>query len=397
MPRILVLTNLYPPHHYGGYELSCRDVVERWRRRGHTVDVLTSDLRVAGATDADDGVVRSLRASWADHRFRRRPLPLLVRDERHNLAVLRDVLRTHRPDVVSVWNLAGLPLALLREVVTEGLPTVLVVCNEWPDFWPAIEPWSRQCRRRPRLARAVARMAALSCEPVDLGGAGAACFVSDALRRRAPVAARESAVVHSGIDTSDFPIPDDVPAERPWSWRLLYVGRIDRDKGIETAIHALAFLPAAASLTVVGQGHDHDRRALERLAASVRVADRVRFTACDRGALAAVYAHADVVVFPSVWEEPFGLVPLEAMACATPVVATFTGGSAEYLLDGANALRFAVGDTRGLAAAVTRLADEPSLRDRLRHNGIATARRFTVDRLAGELERRHVRAASLPE
>ena len=49
--RMLVLTNMYPPHHYGGYELSCRDVVDRWRARGHDIEVLTTTMRVPGVAD----------------------------------------------------------------------------------------------------------------------------------------------------------------------------------------------------------------------------------------------------------------------------------------------------------------------------------------------------------
>ncbi|MGH2726757.1 MAG: glycosyltransferase family 4 protein, partial [Actinomycetota bacterium] len=62
MKRILVITNMYPPHHLGGYELSCRDVVNRWRAMGHAVTVLTSDLKTDGATRPEDeaGVRRDL-------------------------------------------------------------------------------------------------------------------------------------------------------------------------------------------------------------------------------------------------------------------------------------------------------------------------------------------------
>src|SRR5699024_2367511 len=66
--RILVLTNLYPPHHYGGYELACRAAVEDWRARGHEVEVITGDHRVRGVAEAEPpGGTRRLRFYWADH------------------------------------------------------------------------------------------------------------------------------------------------------------------------------------------------------------------------------------------------------------------------------------------------------------------------------------------
>ena len=94
--------------------------------------------------------------------------------------------------------------------------------------------------------------------------------------------------------------------------------------------------------------------------------------------LAAVYGAADAILFPVEWDEPWGLVPLEAMAVGRPVLATATGGSAEYLRDGDNCLSFAPGEAAELAAALRRLAAEPELRARLRKGGFATAARHTA-------------------
>ncbi len=89
-------------------------------------------------------------------------------------------------------------------------------------------------------------------------------------------------------------------------------------------------------------------------------------------------ATSDVLLFPGRWEEPWGLVPLEAMACGCPVVATGRGGSREYLEDGYNCL-LVPGQPEALARAVRRLSDDPALRERLRAGGLATAPRYTED------------------
>jgi glycosyltransferase involved in cell wall biosynthesis len=86
------------------------------------------------------------------------------------------------------------------------------------------------------------------------------------------------------------------------------------------------------------------------------------------------------VVFPVVWEEPWGLVPIEAMARGRPVVATGRGGSSEYLRDCENALLFEAEDAFGLARSVMRIAGDPELRGRLRNGGLLTARRHTEER-----------------
>ena len=110
------------------------------------------------------------------------------------------------------------------------------------------------------------------------------------------------------------------------------------------------------------------------LAADRGVAERVVFgPPRSRPELVELYAQSDVVVFPVLWAEPFGLVPLEAMGVGRPVVATGRGGSGEYLRDEENAVLYEAGDADALAAAVRRLADDPALRARLREGGSKTA------------------------
>src|SRR5205807_1934001 len=137
-----------------------------------------------------------------------------------------------------------------------------------------------------------------------------------------------TAVAHSGIH-EDF--LDPAP-EADWQWRLLYVGRLDPRKGVDTAVAALARLPDGAVLELIGGWDRAEEDRLRALARDAGVGDRVRFAGhLGRPDIIAAYGRADVVVFPVVWEEPWGLVPLEAMARGRPVVATGRGGSAEYL------------------------------------------------------------------
>jgi glycosyltransferase involved in cell wall biosynthesis len=109
-----------------------------------------------------------------------------------------------------------------------------------------------------------------------------------------------------------------------------------------------------------------------------------------RAEVPAAYAAADAVLFPVTWPEPWGLVPLEAMAVGRPVVATGTGGSAEYLRDGENCLLAAPGDPAALARAVARLQSDAALRARLVAGGRATAARHDqrafVERQCAEIE-----------
>ena len=123
-------------------------------------------------------------------------------------------------------------------------------------------------------------------------------------------------IAHAGVDEQLF----QAAPEHPWRWRLLYCGRIDPRKGIDLAVASLPLLPAEATLLVVGDGDPEHRAELERLARELGVADRVRFERVERDRLPATFAEHDALLFPVRWEEPWGLVPLEAMAVGLLVV-----------------------------------------------------------------------------
>lgn len=397
--RILVLTNMYPPHHYGGYERSCRDVVERWRAAGHRALVLTGDVQVPGVpwpVAGETDVQRRLRLYWDDHRILDPPLWDRFRLERANGAALEAVLEEFDPEVVSVWAMGALSFGLLTRLAARRVPVVPVICDEWPVYGPTVDAWLRPLAGRPRLARLVGRATRLPASLPPLDAVAPACFVSEhlraAVRDRSPWSFPGSTVTYSGIEAGEFPF-DDVHLDRPWGWRLLYVGRIDPRKGIETVVRALALCPAEATLSIVGGGDERYLSRLRALADELGVGARVSYGVVERSELAGRFDVADVVVFPSEWEEPFGLVPLEAMARGVPVVATTVGGAGEFLADGGNCLTFAAGDAEALVEALQRLARDAALVEHIVAGGRSTAAQLTVDELAAVLEEWHLAAA----
>ncbi|HEX3705562.1 MAG TPA: glycosyltransferase, partial [Mycobacteriales bacterium] len=175
--------------------------------------------------------------------------------------------------------------------------------------------------------------------------------------------------------------------------KLLAVGRVEPRKGFDTAVRALAELPDM-TLRIVGPGVEDYVAELHALAKEVGVAGRVTVDhALPRAQLAAAYAGADALLFPSRWDEPFGLVPLEAMTQATPIVATRRGGSAEFLTDGLNCLEVPSDDPAAIVTAVRALAKDEALRRRLVNGGLTTSAAYRIDRFADELERMHLKAS----
>ena len=376
--RILSVGNLYPPHHFGGYELIWRGAVEHLRDAGHEIRILTTDHRHPSpdpAVPEDPDCHRELRWYWRDHAFPKMTPLGRLQLERHNAKVLERHLDEWSPDLVAWWAMGGMSLSLVERVHRAGRPSVAVVMDDWPSYGPKVDAWQAPLYGRPRRGRVVEL---LSRVPTlrDLGSRTRWVFISrhQLERTEKSLGALPGArVAHAGVDEELF---REAP-EHPWRWRLLYCGRIDPRKGIDLAVASLPLLPPEATLRVVGDGDPEHREELERQARDLGVSDRVLFERVDRDRLAETFAEHDALLFPVRWPEPWGLVPLEAMAVGLPVVASGRGGSAEYFEDGANSLLADPDSGPGpLADALLRLAEDAELRARLRAAGLRTAERY---------------------
>ncbi|MFI5956205.1 glycosyltransferase [Cryptosporangium sp. NPDC051539] len=173
-------------------------------------------------------------------------------------------------------------------------------------------------------------------------------------------------VVPCGVDVAVF-TPHGPVAARARRPRLLQVGRMVPRKGTDVALRALASIPDAELVLAGGPPPDRldddpEVRRLRTLAGELGVADRfVLLGGVDRHEMPALFRSADVVLCPPHYE-PFGIVPLEAMACARPVVASAVGGHLDTVAEGRTGLLFPPGDPDALAGAVNRLLADPAAR-----------------------------------
>lgn len=158
---------------------------------------------------------------------------------------------------------------------------------------------------------------------------------------------------------------------------LLYVSRVAPEKDLDVLIGAVKLLnnyESAFKLLVVGDGPL--RKPLQEQGLR-----NVIFTGYKTGHdLQAIYASSDIFVFPS-RTETFGNVILEAMASGLPVVASYTGGVKESLVDGFNGLTFAPGDEKAMAACIIKLMLDDRLRRKLAQNAVNFARERTWDKI----------------
>jgi D-inositol-3-phosphate glycosyltransferase len=199
---------------------------------------------------------------------------------------------------------------------------------------------------------------------------------------------RRTTVVPCGVDLRQFR-PDGPAALRPRAGgRLLVVSRLVERKGIGDVVTALTRLPGTELLVAGGPlaaelAGDPEARRLTALAERLGVTDRVRLLGqvgrCD---LPALYRSADLVVNVP-WYEPFGIVPLEAMACGVPVVASAVGGLVDTVVDGVTGALVPPRHPARLAATLADLLADPHRRATLGTAGARRARRrYSWDRIA---------------
>lgn len=199
-------------------------------------------------------------------------------------------------------------------------------------------------------------------------------------------------VIYWGVDNHLFPYKKAV------CWkpkRLLYVGQVVPHKGVHTAIQALGLLKRqhgyeCPSLSIVGDIESSNAYVsyLRELAETCGVRQNVTFVGrVPREDLPNLYHAHDILVFSSVWDEPFGITLLEAMSCGLAVVATRSGGSAEVIEPEVNALVFPKENHRLCAQQILRLLNDPRLFESIRENGRRTVeQRFRIEQAVDAIE-----------
>ncbi len=375
--KVLVLTNEYPPHIYGGAgvhveyltrELASLVAVEV--RCFGDQDVEQPNLRVRGYRGWDEIRRSGDRRHWSALDALSRNL-LMVRDP-----IDADVIHAHTwyTDLAALWG------RLLWE-----RPYVLTIHSLEP-----LRPWkAEQLGTAYRLSSWMERTA---IEAADAVIAVSGATRQDVLRLFA-IPPERVHVIHNGIDIDLYRKTSETSAleragvdlDRPY---VLFVGRITRQKGIVHLLDAVRFLhPDVQVVLLAGQPDTPElAQAVETRVSELR-AQRSGIVwipeMLPRSDVIQFYSHATVFCCPSVYE-PFGLINLEAMACECPVVASDVGGIPEVVVDGETGILVHVevdpergepidpqGFARDLAAAIQRIVDDPSLRERLGRNGRA--------------------------
>ncbi|MFK7851135.1 MAG: glycosyltransferase family 4 protein [Akkermansiaceae bacterium] len=400
--KILVITNLYPPHEIGGYELRCRDVCDRLKASGHDVHILTSDHSVAGRPkDAESKVTRKLRINgmygnpWL-------PIRKLYALEKHNHQTLAQEIEVIRPDIIHVWNMGGISKSLLLRIEQGEIPVVYDVSDHWIarslradvwlSWWNAPGSFARSALRgiltmtgvRSILSRTVPTS---SWDHIKFGRIYfCSAFMRD-LTASKGWAVDHADVIHCGIETSEFPAKSDHSRFE----KLLWVGRLSEDKDPLTAVRALAAAHrnglTELTLDLFGHGDPDYVAKVDVEIAGLGLTNSVFRKSAPAPEMRKLYSQYDALLFTSNWGEPFALTPLEAMASSLPVITSLDGGQPELARHEVNCLIAEAANPELYATRIAELAASPQLRTSIAATGLDEARtRFDINPITRQIE-----------
>ena len=402
--HILHLADLYRPS-VGGLENHIAAVSRAFLELGHRVSLITVGTPALPETEDVDGVAVHRVRGWSSaltrlHDDAARPFPPTVPDPALTRA-MRQIIARERPDVLHSHGWIRYSYAPLHRRATG--PAHIAVLHDYglscakrtyqyKDEQYCDGPGPVKCvpccaehygrLKGPALALGLRASSPLNrCADAYVAtGSSVAAAAAAALPARTRVTVIPAAVADDldlpAEERAAAPRPDFLPPDGDF---LLYAGALGRHKGIDVLLDAHGRMRHRVPLVVLGastgEGEHFDFRAPGVHLVGPQPPARVL----------AAWRHCAVAVVPSVWQEPFGLVAVEAMLAERPVVASAVGGLRDIVEHGATGLLVPPGDPAALSAALDCLLDDPARRHRMGAAGRRRARAYRARAVAPRL------------
>jgi len=365
--NIALFASAFHPH-VGGVEELVRQLAHAYRRKGHGAIVVTNRWPPElPEFEEFEGIpvyrfgMRTPGGTWKEQVLYRLTHPV-------NARRMLDILKTHHIDLLHVQCVSS--NGYYAQVARRALRLPLVVTAQGERTMDAGQIYQRS-----------AYMNRMLCALLTEADHITACsrHTLDDLESwyGQPFGAR-AGVVYNGIDLSSFDGATPYPHPKPY---LLGIGRHVPQKGFDVLLQAFTQADQTShDLLLAGDGPE--RPTLERLAADLGLGERVKFVGrADRPLAVSLFAGCSFFVLPS-RQEPQGIVNLEAMAAGKAVLASRVGGVPEIVSDGETGLLVPAEDAPALAQAITRLATDDALRQKLGTAGRKRAGQFDWEAIA---------------
>jgi alpha-maltose-1-phosphate synthase len=384
--KVLVITPDYPPHYTGGCAFSCKLLVKGLRAKGVRTDVWAFTGDTIPPQDYGKGQTVYLSSS-------RTLLGL-------NRLAYRE-LKRRRPDcdIIHIYNTQQLPAAVKyakgRNIkVVATLNNLAAVCTNPSEY---VEGECVGCRPMDSLNCAMKRpgpwqmrafmpMHWLEFVIMHRRSRRAAGYIalSEATRQcyvDAGYDAKKITLIPNmfdpGLTSNSLP-----PSKNGRNKIILYVGRLEAEKGLQVLIKAFSTLSEGHILYIVGKG-DYTAQ-LKIQANELGLEGKVIFTGfMEKDEIGRYYDMADIFVHPALWPEPFPRTILEALAHRLPLIVSDSGSSASIL--GSAGLSFTSGDDKDLGLKMQSILDDEALRHRTIEAGADVLRRYHPDTILAQI------------
>ncbi len=401
--RLLFITAFYPPYEIGGWEQNVRDLNHLLRQNGYETRVLTSSHGVQHPS-REPGVDRVLHLETDIFHYRPTEFVGYRRKVKANIEATTEVIESFQPDIAFVHVMHQLTWAV-PHTAENLLPgrVVYYMANSWPNeidphasFWKS--PARSGLRQAAKTAASVLPLRTIKNEMgrYQLKFEHVMCVsraILEDLAENAGIPRSHLTVVHNGVETDLFRpgLSADLNEKRPL--RLVFAGSLFPHKGVHTAIESLKMLDRQgrlqnSHLTIIGSGHPDYENQLRDLVSEMGLSERIHFHGrVPREQMPALLPQFDIMIFPSIWNEPLSRGMQEGMAAGLAVVGTLTGGTGELLVEGKTGLTFRPSDASHLAERLHELDRDRPLLQRLAAAGRrAVEERFTLNRMLTEMD-----------
>ena len=392
--RLTFLNTLYPPYGAAGAETTLRLLAAQMMGRGHHCNVVTLTPGWRAELREIDGIpvhyIPLANIFWPHGANKTLPWRVMFQAiEAYNPVMKRRLTRLLRrlsPDAVNFHNLQGFSASAWAAAQDLRIPIVQTL-HDYYTACPRSAMWRpdrgncaslcAECRVFSRPRRAMSgipdMVTCVSNRVFDrLTDAGA---FPRALAGQQPIR------IIRGNNAADA-LPDVAPPVPGTTLRLGFMGRLDPSKGLENLIDAVRRLPeGAASLRIAGTGKPDYTATLH-----TRAAGAANISFVGHSAPPEFFPAIDLLVIPSIWEDPFPRVYHEALAYGVPSLATPLGGLSEVVEHGRNGFLVAGTDAEALFASLSELIGAPWDRGIVFAECRKAARDFSPSRVSGEYE-----------
>jgi glycosyltransferase involved in cell wall biosynthesis len=185
---------------------------------------------------------------------------------------------------------------------------------------------------------------------------------------------KSSALIPNALDLDSYVLPGK-DNNKPV---ILYLGSLTHFKGPKVLLEAMQGLNCTLQLYGKGNRHEELQNFINKHNLDAEIHDPVPYAQIPQ-----LYAQADIIVFPSIWPEPFGRIPIEAAAAGKPIIASNIGAIRETVAD--NGILVTPGDTNELRSALNKLINDPTLRKEMGHKGIVLAQQYHQTMIAKKM------------